>query len=114
MFEKPITKDANLMLCTLYKAYLEKRKAGISKADAKYFGNHDDIQKQYFPNISADDVDETLRELWRSKFIDAYVADDHVCDSTLTDDAIIYMENKFKKGLSEVIETIAALKPTFK
>jgi hypothetical protein len=110
MFEKPITKDANLMLCTLYKAYLEKRKAGTSKADAKYFGNHVKIQEQYFPDISPDDVDETLRELWRSKFIDARGYDGHVCYSTLTDDAIIYMENRFKRGLSEVIETIAALK----
>lgn len=110
MFEKPITKDANLMLYTLYKAYLEKRKAGTPKADAKYFSDYDSVHLQLFSNASVEDVDETLRELWRSEFITARGYDGHVCRVTLTDDAIVYMENRFKRGLSEVIEAIAALK----
>ena len=109
-FEEPITKDANLMLCTLYKAYLEKCKTGTPKADAKYFSDYDNVQQQYFSNLPIKDVDETLRELWRSKLITARGYDGHVGRVTLTDSAIVYMENRFKRGLSEVIEAIAALK----
>ncbi|MGW8114263.1 hypothetical protein ACVS9P_03610 [Caproicibacterium sp. NSD3] len=110
MFEKPITKDANRMLCTLYKSYLEKRKTGTSKADAKYIGDYSNVQQQYFPNLLVEDVEETLCELWHNKFIFALNSDNHVREVTLTDDAIVYMENRFKKGLSEVIEAISALK----
>lgn len=33
-----LTKDSDALICLLYKQYLQKRKDGIPKADAKDFG----------------------------------------------------------------------------
>ena len=38
-----LTKDADKLVCILYKSYLEKRKVGFSKGRAREFGGFDHI-----------------------------------------------------------------------
>ena len=102
-----LSKDADRLLCLLYKSYLEKRKEGLSKNESRMFGGSDDIQASFLPLQSVADVDETCRELDRSGCAVVHYADDVAYLVVLSDAAIILMENRFKNGLMGVVDFIA-------
>lgn len=102
-----LTKDTDKILCTLYKTYLERIKSGISKNDAIEFEESSILQKQLFTNISVEDLDFSLIELYKANLIKLDITG---C-SMLAPSAIIYMENRFKNGLSEVIDFISKFIP---
>ena len=102
-----LPKAADKLCCGTYKSYLAQRKAGISKANAKHFAF--DFYKE-IPVLSLwseDDIDETLNELKRAGFIKKYIDGGF----QLQDSFIIYMENRFKNGLTEVTDFISKLIP---
>jgi hypothetical protein len=105
IFMSELTKDADKVICYIYKEYLERRKSGMSKSEAKRF------KMDFYQNIkvlskwSDDDVSDTLRELHSKEFIKREISGSF----SLLDSAITYMENRFKKGLSEVMDFISSL-----
>ncbi|MEG1752460.1 MAG: hypothetical protein RR234_00965, partial [Christensenella sp.] len=96
--DKPkLTKNADKMICILFKKYLERRKNGISKADAICFD--DGWQNELFPKENSTDIDETAKEL-----IETFKCRLNIIgDFFLSKDAIIYMENRFPDGLCELL-----------
>ena len=58
-----------------------------------------------------EDVDDTCRELSRANLLNCFWADNIAYNVILSDNAIIYMENRFKNGLTEVLEFIDKIKP---
>lgn len=101
-----LTKDAKRLICLLYNDYLQKLKHGSSKSDAKFFGSSHNIHQTLCPNLLFEDVDDTCRELSRAGFINCLWADNIAYSVHLSDDGIIYMENRFKKGLLDVTDFI--------
>lgn len=99
-----LTKDSDKLICALYKIYLEKRKQNISKELAKNIGSSEDIFNSHILNMSFEDIDETCRELNRANLLSCSYADDVVYNSRLNDEAIFYMENRFKNGLSDLLD----------
>lgn len=71
-----ITKDSDYLICSLYKAYLQKRSNGMNKIQASSMGGSEEIQKELFPNWSIEDVDATCRELHRAELLHCFFADD--------------------------------------
>ena len=110
MAEIKLTKDSDALICALYKEYLQRRKDGTPKNDAKYFGGADYIQQNIVPKWSLGDTEETLWELHRAGLLVCKPADNTVHFAILTDDGIVYMENRFKDGLSEVLGYIEKIK----
>lgn len=106
-----LTKDADYLICVLYKAYKERRNCKSSKVDAKFMNDSETIHKTLMPEWSFEDVDETCRELHRAGLLDCKYADDVAYIVNLTDASIIYMENRFKSGLKEVTDFIAKFIP---
>ena len=105
-----ITKDSDYLICSLYKAYLQKRSNGMNKIQASSMVGSEEIQKELFPNWSIEDVDATCRELHRAELLHCFFADDIVYESVLSDKAIIYMENRFKNNVDTVMDYIAKIK----
>ena len=70
----------------------------------------DYIQQNIVPKWSLGDTEETLWELHRAGFLVCKPADNTVHFAILTDDGIVYMENRFKDGLSEVLGYIEKIK----
>ncbi len=106
-----LTKDAEKLICIMYKTYLERRKNGINKSEAVCFNDAEEINT-LVPQWSIDDVNYVCLELGRANFLTFFLTDGCFCVACqLTDEAIIYMENCFKKGLQEVIDFIAKLIP---
>lgn len=106
-----LTKDSDKLICAIYKKYLEKRKKGISKSDAKYFGSSHHIHEELLSDWTFKDVDDTCRELARAELIQCVWADNIAYEVFLSDIGIIYMESRFKNGLSEVIDFISKFIP---
>jgi len=106
-----LTKDADKLLCTLYKEYLERRKSGLSKSDATSFEDSDDIRNQYFPKWSSDDAANVCWELHNAEYVHCCPGDDLANDVELRTEAIIYMENRFKNGLKDVLTFLSNFIP---
>ncbi len=105
-----LTKDADALLCALYKEYLQKRKDGTPKDTAKILGSADEIQKKIVPEWNLGDVEGTLRELEEAGMISVFDADNTVYFSQLINEGIIYMENRFKNGLSDLLDYLQKVK----
>lgn len=102
-----LTKDSDKLICILYKSYLESRKAGESKSIARSFGSSHDIHINLCPDWSFNDVDDTCRELSRAGYLNCLWADNIAYEVYLSDDGIIFMENRFKNRLKDVADFIS-------
>ncbi|WFR56421.1 hypothetical protein QA584_22835 [Anaerocolumna sp. AGMB13025] len=98
-----LTKDADKLLCCIYKQYLESRKAGKSKFDSKKFYESFYKNDKHIGDWTDDDISETLIELHKSQYIRLDIAGNFM----ITDSMIIYMENRFKNGLLDVLDVIS-------
>lgn len=110
MSELKLSKDADALVCALYKSYCEKRKLGKSRADAKHTGSAEEIRNEVVPGWQLPDVEDTCWELKRAGLLDSLDADNTVYDSSLTDEAIIYMEGRFKSGFTEFLGYLEQIK----
>lgn len=104
MIENELTKDAQYLLGALYKQYIDKRKTGINKSDAKLIGSSFDIHSGIMKKWSLEDVEETCQELIRSNFVYCNRAGGISYFMSLSDKAIIYMENRFSKNAKAFLD----------
>lgn len=97
-----LSKNADKILCILYKEYLSNIKNGISKSEALNF-NTEDIDN-IFKN---QDIHFELSELKNKSLIEIWITGDILLNS----EAIIYMENRFKSNITEVVDFISNFIP---
>lgn len=100
------TKDAQKLVAACYKSYLEKRKSGIDKTNAKYC-DINVLQPSYFPDISRHDYKETAAELCRAMQCRMFLDGSFM----LSDAAICYMENRFKDGVKDTLSFLSQFIP---
>jgi hypothetical protein len=105
-----LTKDSDALICLLFKQYCQKRKDGVPKVDAKDFGSSRDIHQTIAPKWSFEDVDETCWELDRAGLLECFKADMIAYYVHLSDTGIIYMENRFKNGLKDILEYLEKIR----
>lgn len=106
-----LTKDAKTVLYKLYKEYSDRRKHGFTKSDSKNFINGEEIQKNFFPNLLLEDVEDSLRELGRNKFLNNLYADGTVYTCSLSEFAIATMENLPKETFNSITDFISKFIP---
>lgn len=109
MQEIRLSNDADALLCVLYKTYLDRRSSGTSKADARFFPSSEYIHKNLMTKWSFQDVNETCWELYNNGMLNCLPGDDEVLLATLSDQAIVYLENRFKDGASALLQHLGAL-----
>lgn len=102
-----LTRDADKLLCLMYKSYLDKRKINSSKKECNYFGTTYDIHKNLLSDQHFDDVDKLVCELKRKELIVGDSGDNILIEISLSDSAIAYMENRFKNGIKELADFIS-------
>ena len=105
MSEHNLTKNAYRTLCIIYKSFLNRTKQGISRHSAILFLDYSIFtsENQYSSNIT--DFRVALNELKHAGYIDLYVDGGF----KLLNSGIALMENRFKNGLSEVIDFITKI-----
>lgn len=101
MFELPITKDCYKFLCLIYQEYLQRCDTA-AKENAIYFDDIPDFVFEHLKEANCPSYKNELQEI-------GFISTDVLGGFELEDEAIIYMENRFKKGLSEVVSIIASL-----
>lgn len=106
-----LSKDNDILICTLYKKFLEKVRQGSSKSASRWLGSSDEIQETLLTNWSKDDVSTACWELHSKGLLQCQAGDDIAYDTYLTDDGIIYMENRFSDKLEKVIDYISKFIP---
>lgn len=102
-----LSKDADKLICLLYKHYLEQRKANVSKSNARAFGSSHNIHESFCPDWLFEDVDDTCRELSRAGLLNCIWADNIAYDVSFSDQAVIYMEKRFENNLNKLIDFIS-------
>jgi len=106
-----LSKESHKLLCILYKEYLTRRKSNTPKVDAKFFTSAHEIHEKFLQDILFEDVNGACAELSRKELIHCSWYDNTAYSITITDDGIIYMENRFKNGLKDVLDFLTLLKP---
>lgn len=97
-----LSKDSDKFLCIIYKDFLQRRKNGESKAEAKRFTT--DYLESFVPLYQwhPQDISEARMELGKKHLIKNWIGTGFYIE----DDGIIYMENRFKNSLKEVADFI--------
>lgn len=110
MAEIQLTKDADALICVLYKEYLEKRKSGVPKRSAGFFGSSKTIHANLMQKWPFEDVDDTIRELSRADLLNCLFADNIAYEVSISEIGVIYMENRFKDGLASLFSYIEKIR----
>lgn len=104
--EVRLTKDADKQICLIYKEYLFRIKDGATKRQAKDFSDQTKWPESFLDEFSKADFSETMMELKNAGLIKRYIYGGFM----LEDNAVIYMENRFPNGASQVLDWIAKIK----
>lgn len=104
-----ITKDAKRVLIRLYGEYLSRKKSGQSRQDSIYFGDSNQIQAAFFPNENPDDIASYCWELHKKEYISCTPGDNIANDITLQPNTIVFMEQRFPRGLKQVLEVLGQI-----
>lgn len=102
----PLSRDADKAICTIYKEYLSRRNNGVPKFQARRFSDFEEWHSILLTELSDDDAKETIAELARAGLAQMHLGGGFA----LNDEAIIYMEQRFPNGASQVLEWLAKIK----
>ena len=103
---REITKDADKMLCEIYATYLSRRSDGMPKAAAADFSDESEYPEAHKADWLSQDGRATLRELKQARFVSM----DIIGGFSLEASAIVYMENRFRNGLSDVLDFLGKIR----
>lgn len=102
-----LTKNTDKLFCLVYKEYLNRQKCGFPKDFSISFKDPETLHSDFLQEFLTDDIHSSIRELARNNMIRKYVDDSF----KLSDEGIVYMENRFKNGLKEVTDFISKFIP---
>lgn len=106
MVEIELTREADELVTVLYRIYLHRRECGSPRRSASYFGTAEQI-KERLPRLwHLYDVEDACWELVNAGLLDALPGDDTVNEAKLSDLGIIWNQQRFKRGLSDVLSTL--------
>ncbi len=105
-----LTKDADYLLCLLYSKYKSRMQQGFTKAESRTFKNLSEIQSYVNYKWVCEDTFEICCELCRNNMIHCMFYDNTIFNLQLTDNAIIYMENRLSDKTFNLLQHISELK----
>lgn len=106
-----LSNDNDFLICVLYKEFIKKRKNGVSKSVARWLGSSDEIQENLMSNWSKEDVATACWELHSKGLLQCSPGDDIAYTTYLTDEGIIYMENRFSDKIEKILDYISKFIP---
>lgn len=105
-----LTKEQKRLLVSMYKKVLE-RESSNADVNPNYFKNSDEIRELFLPNRSSDYVSELCWKLHRKGYLFCTPGDNLANDVEITDEVIIYMENRFSDGIKSIADFLLKLVP---
>ena len=101
-----LTNEQKRLLVSMYKEVLSRQPA-LSMEQANYFENSDQLIELFSLDMSSNYVSELCWKLNSKGYIACYPGDDLANEISLCDQTIVYMENKFKNGLKDVLSFLS-------
>lgn len=105
-----LTNEQKYLLISMYKEFLNRQPA-LSTEEANLFQNSDEVKDLFMPQLSSDYVSSLCWKLKSKDYISCCKGDDLASDISLTDKTIIYMENRFKNGLKDILAFLTNFLP---
>lgn len=109
-----ITKEAHHLFKLICKEYNARLKSGVTKTDANYFDDSENLKELLSLELSVDDISHICWELHRKGYLICHPGDDLANDITITDEGIAEYENRAKdhiKSAANVLEKIFHIIP---
>ena len=101
-----LTNEQKHLLVAMYKEVLS-RKSTVPMEQAYHFKDSDELIDLLSLDMSPDHVADLCWKLSSKGYITCYSGDDLAEAISLTDKTIIYMENRFKNGLKDVLSFLS-------
>jgi len=101
-----LTNEQKRLLVSMYQEVLSRQPA-LSMEQANFFKNSDQLIELFSLDMSSKYVSELCWKLKTKGYIACYRGDNLANDISLSDQTIIYMENKFKNGLKDVLSFLS-------
>ncbi len=105
-----LTNEQKYLLVSMYNEVISRQPA-LSMEEANYFADSDKVKDMFLPELSSDYVSALCWKLKSKGYISCYHGDDLANNIRLEDSTIIYMENRFKNGIKDVLDFIAKFIP---
>ena len=105
-----LTKEQKALLSSMYKEVLSFQPA-LSFEKANFFLNSNIIRERFLPDLSLSYVTDLCFKLKSKGYISCYPGDNLANSIRLTDDIIIFMENRFVNTVKEVADFYSKIKP---
>ena len=101
-----LTNEQKRLLVSMYQEVLSRQPA-LSMEQANFFKNSDQLIELFSLDMSSKYVSELCWKLKTKGYIACYRGDNLANDISLSDQTIIYMKNKFKNGLKDVLSFLS-------
>ena len=104
-FNFQLTKEADRAMCLIYEEFLKRRGSGLPKSRARDFSVLQNREPLY-KTMNQTDFNDTLSELNAAGFLRLYLGHGFL----LEDKGILYMENRFPRGIEQLSEVLSGIK----
>lgn len=105
-----LTREQQRLLISMYKEVLSRQPA-LSFDKANYFVDSDEVRDLFFLDQTSGHVSDLCWKLKAKDYITCDRGDNLANDIELTDKTIIYMENRFKDGVKDVLSFLSQFIP---
>lgn len=107
-----LTKEQKHLIVSMYKEMLlRSRQSTMSLDEARRFDNSDVVKELLCPSQTSEHVSDLCWALQSKGYIECYPGDELADEISITDKTIIYMENRCKNSLKDVLSFLASLIP---
>ncbi|MCD8038894.1 MAG: hypothetical protein LUE96_07415 [Lachnospiraceae bacterium] len=97
-----LTKDQKFLIVSLYKIFLS-RQSSLDAHSANYFADSDSLIPLLELDFSSEYLADLCLALLERGYIDGYKSECSVDEFKISDKTIIFMQNRFKRGLKDVL-----------
>lgn len=101
-----LTKKQKYVILQLYKEYLSNYSSGKNQ-NPNYFPDASYIKHLFSDRFSDDELDDILLALLSKDYINGCNDEDSVSEFSVSDKTIIYMENRFKNGVKDILSFLS-------
>jgi len=105
-----LTKQQQYIITNLYKIFKDRQKRGLSRSESKIFKSSDEVRKEFFDYLNKEDFIADTRTLRGKDYITGSFASNMVVEIAISDKTIIYMENRFKNNIKDIVKFLSDIK----
>lgn len=105
-----LTKQQQYIITNLYKIFKERQKNDLSRNEAKIFKSSDKVYTEFFNYLNKEDFIADTLTLKDEGYITGAFASNMVVEIAISDKTIIYMENRFKNNIKDIVKFLSDIK----